>query len=135
MVCKICGTNNGETAAFCENCGNPLHRPDPVPQPQPIIAEPIVAPVPTGELPAKGLGIAGMILGIVSILFGCCTPVFPFLCAAVGLILSCIAMGKAKSVSRKNHFGTAGLILGIIGTIVSLTGLILSIFGLKGCKK
>ena len=29
----------------------------------------------------------------------------------------------------------SGMILGIIGTIVSLTSLILSIFGLKGCKK
>ena len=29
----------------------------------------------------------------------------------------------------------SGMILGIIGTLVSLTGLILSSFGLKGCKK
>lgn len=120
MICKICGTKNNETAAFCENCGNPLHRPDPVPQPQPVIAEPVAAPVPAGELPAKGLGIAGLVLGIVSIVFCCCIGFLSAAFAITGLIFSIIAMKRAKAVGMKNNTALAGLILSIIDLVLSL---------------
>ena len=47
MLCKICGGENKETARFCNDCGSPLRRPEPLgelsPRPQPAAPrEPLV---------------------------------------------------------------------------------------------
>lgn len=120
MFCSICGKKNSENTAFCPNCGNPMHRPAPFTQPQDVPAAPAAPVSPSGELPGKTMGIVGMILGIISILFGCCTPIFPMICAIVGLVLSCISRKKASGVLRKNNFSLAGLICSIIGLVFSV---------------
>lgn len=127
MYCPICGTRCEESLAFCPNCGHPLHRPSPSepPRQEPTLHH--TASQPTGELPGKVMGILGMVLGILSILFGCCLPVIPLLCAIAGLVLSCISRKKANEVLRKNNFALAGLICSIIGLVFSVLYLLIFI--------
>jgi len=62
-----------------------------------------------GPPPPQGLGIASLVVGILSILI-------PY----IGLILGVIAIVLARRQRRMGHsrMATAGLILGIIGTVV-----------------
>lgn len=87
------------------------------------------AEAPKGDLPGLGLGIAGMILGIVSCLFYC----YFFIsipCGIVSLILSINASGKAKNVGRKNGFATAGIITSSIGLGLTVFFILLGIIGM-----
>lgn len=122
MLCPICGKENEETIAFCENCGNPLHRPAPFTQPEAVPEAPAVAPEPIGELPGKTAGIVGLVLGICSLLFSCCVFFLALPGGITGIILSAISLSKAKAVSRKNNLALAGLICSIIGTVFALLG-------------
>lgn len=74
--------------------------------------QPTATPAASG--PAKGLGIAGLVLGIIGIVTGCCYGGFLF--GLIGLILSIVYVAKK---------GSKGL--GIGGIITSALGLILSI--------
>lgn len=117
MFCPICGNDCKENEAFCDNCGNRLHRTPPVQSPQYYPEEIPTAQQLQGELPGKTMGIVGLILGIVSIVFGCCIFFLAIPCGIVGIILSAIAMKKAKAARRKNNVALAGLICSIIGTV------------------
>ena len=61
--------------------------------------------VPT---PTNSLGIAGMVLGIVSFAL-MCLPFFPFFSSVIGLVLSCFGMSKPNK-----GMAITGLILNII---------------------
>ncbi len=50
--CTQCGTRNEDDAAFCEQCGAPLHKPAVAPAPLP----PVVAPVGAAPAPRRGPG-------------------------------------------------------------------------------
>lgn len=65
-----------------------------------------------------GLAIAGLVLGILSILLACCYGFGAFL-GIPGII--CAALSKKKG---KSGIGTAGLICSIIGTIFSVIAII-----------
>lgn len=129
MFCPICGKDNAETEAFCANCGNPLHRPAVTPQPQAVPSAPASAPF-SGELPGKTQGLVGMILGIVSIVLGCCSPFITLPCGIAGIILSAISMRKAKATLQKNNQALAGLICAIIGVVLSLLSVALVVVAL-----
>ena len=66
------------------------------------------------EIPAKGFSIAGLILGIASILC-CALPCLNFILAVVGLILSIVGR-------KRNNDGLSlgGLITSIIGVVLAL---------------
>ena len=69
---------------------------------------------PTGQIPGKGMAIASLVLGIVSILFSY-TLFIGLACGVVGLVLAILA-------KKKGFVGgmvTAGLVLSIIGTSFS----------------
>ena len=64
-------------------------------------------------IPGKGLGIASMVLGIVSLaLF--CVLYLAIPCAIVGAILGGVALSKAKQAGVKNGMGVAGLTCSLI---------------------
>lgn len=65
------------------------------------------------ENKANGMQIAGLVLGIVSICFGCCGGGIIF--GVVGLILSILG-----NKEKKHNIGTAGLVCSIIGLILSV---------------
>ncbi len=70
------------------------------------------------------MGVAGLVLGIVSAVGG----FIPFLnygawvIGVVGIILSAIAMKKAKAAGQPAGLAVAGLVLSIIGTVISIIG-------------
>lgn len=70
----------------------------------------------------KGLGIAGMILGILGLIAAfnpCIAPGAIVLCL-VGLILSAVSVSKAGKANAPKGMGIAGLVTSIIGTIIVL---------------
>ena len=67
-------------------------------------------------LPGKGLGIAGMILGIVSLVC-CCVWYISGLCAVVGLILSIVSVVQGRKAGKTNGYALAGIICCAIGLL------------------
>lgn len=147
MFCKNCGAQLSEGAAFCPNCGTavvkevaepvyqqpaepqqPVYRQPAEPQQpvyqQPVYQQPVYQPVVNGaprSNPGKGMGIAALIMGIVS----CCffwIPYFNIIClmmSIAGMILSIIGLKKSKSAGASAGISVAGLVLSIIGLVLS----------------
>ena len=74
---------------------------------------PAAAPVAPATYPGKTLGIVGLVLAILA-------PI-------VGLILSIIARSQSKSAGFKNTPATAGIIVGIILTVLYIIIIIASV--------
>jgi hypothetical protein len=74
------------------------------------------------------MGIAGFVLGILSIVGGWIPIVFYFAWAfaVIGIILSVMGRKQAKLVRQPTGLATAGLVLSIIGVPISLVGLIIN---------
>ena len=147
MFCKNCGAQLSEGAAFCPNCGTavvkevaePVYQQPAEPQQpvysqpaepqqpvyqQPVYQQPVYQPVVNGaprSNPGKGMGIAALIMGIVS----CCffwIPYFNIIClmmSIAGMILSIIGLKKSKSAGASAGISVAGLVLSIIGLVLS----------------
>lgn len=134
MFCKNCGKENIDGAKFCAVCGaemtvaevqpNVKAAPQPQYQPaQPYYNNPVV--------PGKGMGIAGMILGIVSLALFC----FWYLalpCGITGIILSALAVNKAKAAGIKNSMATAGVICSAIALGLAVLFILLVVIGVIG---
>ena len=86
-----------------------------IPNEQPQASENNQAPA-TDE--KKGLRIASLVLGIISVVFSCAWYI-AIPCGIIGLILGIVA---AKS--GKNGMSTAGIVLSVIGIIVAIVWLI-----------
>ena len=144
MFCGECGTQNPDTNQFCKNCGKPLRKlkqapaaqPSAVPA-QPVAAQPQAQPVyyppqpaavlPQGAVagaPAKpplnkamlALGIAGIVIGIVSWFF------YPFLCGIAAVILGGVTFWKAE-----NKLGIVAIIA-IVAVVIGLASIIVGHF-------
>ena len=72
------------------------------------------------EVPAKGFSIAGLILGIASILC-CALPCLNFIIGAIGLVMSII--GRKKN---GDGLSMGGLITSIIGVVLALIVILIS---------
>lgn len=105
MFCSNCGTNNADGATFCANCGASLGA-TPV---QSYNAAPANA-----EQPAKGLSIASLVLGIISLI------AFAIIAGTLAIVFSCVAKKKGNT----SKMTTAGLVLGIVGISLWLLMLI-----------
>ena len=92
------------------------------------------APAPAGPPvnPGKGLSIAGMVLGIVSIVVFCIPPVIwlSIVGAVVGLILSIIGRKKSTAANAPTGMATAGMVLCIIVLAIAVVIVILGLVGL-----
>ena len=139
MKCIHCGQELIPNAKFCNNCGQPVpvQQPQSQPQPQPQSqyqaqpgyynpyngAMPPPTPVqpqpqPKKSVPGKGLGIAGMIVGIASLVYS----VFFYLAipaAITSLILSSISLNKAKQAGMTNKMPVTGIVCSIIALVLS----------------
>ena len=67
----------------------------------------------------KGLGIAGFVLGLISVVC-CCIEILPLICAILAIIF-CVLRLKVKS----DGLAIAGLVLGIIGSLFGLLSVII----------
>ena len=113
-ICSNCNFSNDEYQAVCSNCGYILDTNNNM--------YPVQKPI------TNGLAIASMVLGIVSFLgCGCLTGI-------LAIILAKIAKGQIRMSNGQQEgegFATAGLILGIVATIMTILFIILyiAIFG------
>lgn len=104
-------------------------------QPAPAPAQPPAQPAggpPAGgppQKPGNGMAIAGMVLGIVSLVIFCLWYI-SLPCAIVGLILSVVAKKKAKETGAGGGMATAGLVLCIIALGLAIVITILAIVGI-----
>ncbi len=103
----------------------PVYQQPPVYQQQPVVKTP-------GN-PGKGMGVAALVMGIVS----CCLfwiPYFNSLCLLMciaGIILSAIGIKKSKSAGASVGLSVAGLVLSILGMIFSLISVITWIYAIS----
>ena len=74
--------------------------------------------------------IASLVLGIVAMLL-CWVPVFGFVVATVGLIISIFALAKKDNARKSRGFGITGLILSIIAIIIALLITLSAVFFVK----
>lgn len=86
---------------------------------QPVYQQPVT-------VPGKGLGIAGMVLGIIALLFTCCSEYISIPCAVIGLILSIVSLSKAKKAGMKNGCALAGIICTCISLVITTLLLVLA---------
>lgn len=139
MFCPMCGAACEDGAKFCPGCGANLtisasEQPFVEQIEQPVFEQPVFdqsiyqqpmypQPVYPYQQPIRksgnGLGIASMILGILSLvmLFGPGVGGLLFvdiILAIVGLILGAVGMSKGKKVGASNDMAVAGLVCSII---------------------
>ena len=115
MICKFCGGNVTKNNKFCSHCGANLK------EEEKVIEEPVQVPAAEAnekkETPVQkkvnGFGIAGMVLGIVSM---CFTSLwFSAILSTLGIVFSSISMSQFKSGKYKlKGFHIAGLVISII---------------------
>ncbi|MBP3490171.1 MAG: hypothetical protein J6K53_17545 [Roseburia sp.] len=71
------------------------------------------------------MGIASLVLGIVSIVMSCCITYVGLICGVVGIILAIMSNKKGK-----NNMATAGLVCSIIGIVLAIILIIVAaVFG------
>ncbi|MDE6373920.1 MAG: zinc-ribbon domain-containing protein [Clostridia bacterium] len=124
MFCRNCGKEIDDNAVFCPHCGSQTlntaggqpqaqQQPQVTPVGQPNVQPFNVAPQ-TEPKGTNGLGIAGFVLGLLSLYLGvyfCITPI-------VGLVLSIIGVTKMKTFKSCNGLAIAGLVISIIATVI-----------------
>ena len=94
------------------------------PQPAYQAPQPIYQAPPAGPVPGKGLQVAGMVLGILSLVLAW-LPIADLACGIIGLVLSVIGIRKASEVGAGKGMGIAGLVCSIIGVVWGAIHLIL----------
>lgn len=115
MTCPSCGTINLPAARFCDICGKGL-----------AAAVPRMAPVgnlmvaPGGLAKNNGMAIAGLVLGIVGVIFG----IIPFLwyiaipAAILALVFGYVGrkqISDARGMQTGKGMTTAAIVLGWVG--------------------
>ena len=137
--CKHCGSQIEDNAAFCGVCGQaqnaaepqaPVYQAPVQPQ-QPVYVAPQapVNPYAQPVVPGKGLGVASMVLGIVSLVLFCIWYL-AIPCAIIGAALGGVAQSKAKAAGVKNGMAVAGITCSCIALGVAILFLLLGIIGL-----
>ena len=138
MKCTKCGKEINKTDKFCQYCGTEVKKEEKketkvvkAAEKKKEVKEEVkvekVTKADESQARRKGFGIAGMVLGILSIVFCWCglwVVIFPIL----GLVFSLI--------SKKNNFKVVGIITSIVGFVLQIICTILalaamtSLFGL-----
>lgn len=111
MYCNKCGSYIPSKRTVCSNCGAPV--------PDPSAPAPAVEPAPAKR--PNGIAVAGLIMGILTVVL-CWLPGIPFLTGLLGTIFS--IAGIAKKNAYFKGAAVAGLILSIIGVILSVFALL-----------
>jgi len=133
MLCKQCGTQCHDSAKFCITCGAPLEAPitaQPTPPPQVIIQNPPPQQAPIYVVPERKPTDSSKVLAIIALITGILSMVSCFCCgfisvgyyAAASVVpgiaaIICGAISKKKK-KKPNGMATAGLWLGIAGTVI-----------------
>ena len=123
MKCNYCGADNKEGSKFCASCGAELKEKKKAPKKEEVKVEKVEVkevkpevkpePVKVEEKTGDGKGTASLVLGIVSLIVWCVTPIT----SLIGLILGICAKKSGKK--------TAGIILNSIALAISIICIIL----------
>jgi hypothetical protein len=105
--------------------------------PPPPPSDPYQAPIAYMQPKPKGLAIASMVLGIISlvaVLFFCCTyllnGIIVIPCGVLAIILGMIGRGQIKSGEAEGGgMATAGIVCGIVGVALWVLLLVMAIAG------
>ncbi len=99
--------------------------------PRPVgLAGAAMPPLPQAQVsyPGKGMCVAGMVLGIASIVSLCCWCAYglpSIICGLVGLILSIVGSRQAKRAGGSTGMGLTGIVLSAIGLALGLIAVII----------
>lgn len=107
MFCKNCGREIDDKASICIYCGVATGVKDPE---QRAAEQSAKAP----ERHVNGVGIAGFVLGLLSLWLGmyfCVVPV-------IGLVLSSVGVGLRNRYTSSNGLAIAGLVLSIVSLVI-----------------
>ena len=117
--CPSCGTENKTDSKFCPSCGASLEKAK-----EEVKAEKVET-VSTYETEQKtnGMAIAGFVVSCTGLL--CCGGIL----GIIGAILSGVALGKTGPGKEGGRgLAIAGLVIGIIETILAIVAILLYIF-------
>ena len=128
-TCPSCGKGIGENTNFCPFCGaqcadnmNPQDTDAGQEGTEGVYTDTFSQEVVSSAKPSNGMSIAGLVLGIVAIVF-VFIPGISFLgwiCGVVGIILSALAISQSKKAGQKNGLAVAGLVLSIISIAIGI---------------
>ena len=137
--CKHCGNQIEDNATFCGVCGqsqNETQAQAPVyqapvyqaPVQQPVYVAPQVPMAPYGQamIPAKGMGVASMVLGILSLVMFC-VWYLAIPCAIIGAALGGVAQSRAKLAGTRNGMAAAGITCSCIALGIAVLFMMLAI--------
>ena len=100
MFCANCGKEIDDRAVICPHCGVPVTQPP--------------KPGKTKDRLAFGFGIAGFVVALVSLWTG----VYFCITSIVAVVLSAVAMHRAKAHDDPHGLATAGLVIGIVTLVL-----------------
>ena len=115
MFCKNCGTDIGENATVCTNCGAAVTNETSDVQEFGANAEPIA------KNNKDKFAVAGLVLSICGIL-GLCCSYLGIICAILGIIF-----GILGQKSSKKGMATAAIIVGGVTLLISIACLVIGI--------
>ncbi len=120
MFCEKCGAQNPDGVKFCQSCGAEMKPADVFASTPSYTAQSYGTPTPaTGVVPGKGLGIASMVVGIISLALFCIWFI-AIPCAIVGAVLGGVAYNKAKQAGTKNKMANAGIVCSAIALAITI---------------
>ncbi len=136
MFCIKCGSQNLDCAKFCQSCGSEIKASDTFISPPSYGTQPHSAPMPAYVAkPGKGLGIASMVLGIISLPFNLIFAFIVFMAIPVpvtSIVLGSISLYKSKQAGIKNGMAISGIVCSIIALALPILWIIISIVACNG---
>ena len=118
MYCRHCGKQIDDDAVICVGCGVPTSKYALLGQQNNNVVD---------EKKVNGFGIAGFVVGLLSLILGlyfCIAPI-------VGLALSIVGLAKSKRC-KANGFAAAGLTLSIIALLFWILIWAIALIGIIG---
>lgn len=126
MYCPNCGKQSPDEATVCTECGLKFGPVSTEPVYDPAInayRQPVYIPA---TIPGKGVSIASLVLGIISVVFFL-TAYIAAAIAVVGLVLGIYGKSKSKKLGLPNGSATAGIACSSVCLGIELTILLVAV--------
>ena len=124
MYCPKCGAHNPDNHEICESCGLKFGSAVRKSVYDPVTNTYKPLPITLPSIPGKGMGVAAMVLGILSIVF--CWALFISLpLAVIGVTLGGMGNSKANTIGVRNGCAVAGIVCSCITLGILLTSVII----------
>lgn len=84
----------------------------------------------TQQPQGNGLAVAGMVLGIITLLL-CWVPFLNWILALLAIVFGAVGIGRAAKVGRGKGMAITGIVCGAVGAILGVVILVLAVRGVK----